>query len=66
MIKVRDKARKGTRHRDGYDPPLLVYLRAGQREALRKISGPRSEARIIRELVADAIQRNREDVRTTT
>ncbi len=57
MIRAKPKA-KQLRLRDGYDPPLLVYLRAGQREQLRKLG--RSEAFIIRTLVADAIQRGAE------
>jgi len=53
MIKAKPKT---ARHREGYDPPLLVYLRAGQREALRKLNGPRSEAKTIRELIDEALQ----------
>ncbi len=42
-----------SRHRDGYDVPLLLYLTKGQRPALRKRHGARSEAATIRKLVAD-------------
>lgn len=56
MIRAKSKrvARgKKSRDRDGYDTPLLIYLSKGQRPALRKRYGPRSEAKIIRKLVAE-------------
>lgn len=47
------KSKKRTRDRKGYDTPLLLYLLKGQRPALRKAHGPRSEAKTIRSLVAE-------------
>ena len=51
MIKAKKRVR--SRDRDGYDVPLLLYLTKGQRPALRKRHGARSEAATIRKLVAD-------------
>jgi len=40
--------------REGYDPPLLLYLRQGTRHAIRAKNGPRSEAKTIRKLLEEA------------
>lgn len=56
MIKAKPKAMK--RLREGYDPPLLVYLRHGTRAAIRAKKGPRSEAKAIRELLEKAYPAN--------
>ena len=39
--------------REGYDPPLLIYLRAGTRAAILAKNGPRSEAATIRKLIEE-------------
>jgi len=51
---VKAKPRKGKRMREGYDPPLLLYLRQGTRHAIRAKNGPRSEAKTIRKLLEEA------------
>jgi len=51
---IRAKPSKAKRLREGYDPPLLIYLKAGTRAAIRKLNGPRSEAQTIRKLVEEA------------
>jgi hypothetical protein len=43
--------------REGYDPPLMVYLKAGTRAKLREIAGNRAEAKTIRQLVDRLIKR---------
>ena len=52
MIKAKPKPK---RLRDGYDPPLLIYLKGGTRAAIRKLNGPRSETQTIRKLVEEAL-----------
>lgn len=52
MIKAKKRAKR-SRDRAGYDTPLLLYLTKGQRPALRKRHGARSEASTIRKLVAE-------------
>ncbi len=53
MIKAKAKRRARSRDRDGYDVPLLLYLRKGTRAQLRKRHGPRKEAEAIRLAVAE-------------
>ncbi len=57
MIKAKAKRPARSRDRDGYDVPLLLYLTKGQRPALRKRHGPRSEAATIRKLVAEHLSK---------
>jgi len=52
MPRKKKPRKKASRFRDGYDAPLLLYLKEGTREAIRARYGPRSEARTIRHLLA--------------
>lgn len=51
------RKKKLSRLREGYDPPLLIYLKAGTRQAILAKNGPRSEAATIRRLVEEDLNK---------